>query len=664
MRAILMILHYISFTHMLFTNRVQREYQKKAKADYGINLYIVDANQIAEEADERIELQKVIYDSSGLSDFNSKNSIFDEKEKNLLYDLVSFGKSADIKLQIVEAYILQLIYCSNDIPQEKLIENCKQHFKTQENKQFYDKLLNRLRAEKKIIIANSQVKLTDKEKDSIKERYELINVDESIFIAGIDEILKRYEQSDKLEEYIFALKSIYSKNYNNSLSEGIADKDLHYLSRDFTNFIERNLDLSRFSGKSLSIDLFNFCDENKFLQKLCASKVFSEKTNLNRLENYIQTQKRLFIDTTIALYLLCFYFKPKSTYTNYYYKIATDLFNMCRNNNIKLYITDNYLKEVQTHVREAINLCPFTNLPNFDKLGEPRNIFYKFYINLKRESLVDGSFETFLYSCNFQETYQTLNINNVQTEKHLKDLGIIIQRIENEYDLEYSKKIIEEQQLEDGRKKTNFGLNNDAIMLEYLSDNDVDIHPLKPIFITWDRTFFAIYKKYFAQKPEAQRWLLFTPSQIIDYYALVNFSIDSETVSRELLAILSDEIIQNTHTLLDSLMIILNPNDEIGLEYTNRLAKMRDEQIYYPKPVTRMNDELEGKLVIDDVFYKLTKYYIQTSNLEMFKRIFTKKECIDDVMKIIEYAIQSSREMNKFDENIFESFNKIISNIS
>ena len=92
------------------TNKAIREYKRKAKTDFGINLEIIDSNQLAEESEEFIELQKTIYETSGLDNFKLKESTFDDKSENLIYDLVGFGESANIKLQIVEAFILQTLF--------------------------------------------------------------------------------------------------------------------------------------------------------------------------------------------------------------------------------------------------------------------------------------------------------------------------------------------------------------------------------------------------------------------------------------------------------------------------------------------------------------------------------------------------------------------------
>ena len=137
-------------------------------------------------------------------------------------------------------------------------------------------------------------------------------------------------------------------------------------------------------------------------------------------------------------------------------------------------------------------------------------------------------------------------------------------------------------------------------MFEFLGDNDIDTHSLQPIFVTWDKTLAKTQSKYFKNNPNSQRWIQFTPSQIIDYYSILNFSIDSDAITSDIIAVLSDDIIQNTHSLLDSLAVILNPENEVGLAYTNRLAQLRDNEIYkvrqssFPQVQT---EDIENELV-------------------------------------------------------------------
>lgn len=648
------------------TNKAIREYKRKAKTDFGINLEIIDSNQLAEESEEFIELQKTIYETSGLDNFKLKESTFDDKSENLIYDLVGFGESANIKLQIVEAFILQTLFENVKLAKDQIVDKCKSKFTSKENKQFYDKLITRLQSEKKIKIEGNQYELAENELKRIKDLLERINLDDDFFLKQIHTVLKKYDQQDFINEYVQHLKYIYSNNFNKKVRDELDgfESDTYIISRDFTNFIDANLGKSVHVGKSksLALELFKVCEENKYLQKTCASKVFSEQTNLNRLETYVNTKKKLFVDTSVALYSLCYFFDPKFKYDNFSFEIISSLLDYCKKNNLNLYIPEFYLWETHNHVRESINLIPFTTLPNFHKLGKSRNVFYNYYLAIYEKNHFVGSYEDFLNKFGFKK-YNKSQKHTELINNYLVNLNIVEYKLDFEYDIEESIKLFQEQLFSDNKFKTKFGLNNDAIMLEFLCDNDIEVHNQAPLFITWDRTFFKIQKKMFENRPTCQRWHIFTPGQLLDHYALLNFKIDSETITKELIAYLSDDIIQSTHTLLDSLTVILNPHNEVGLEYTNKLADIRDNEIYTAKHSSvNVSDELEGEFVIDDVFFKLTSYYRDPENksIELFQKIFTKKEYVNEVIDLINNTINHFYDYKKFDENIYSKFDNLI----
>lgn len=657
------------FYSKLLTNKVIRNYRKIALKDFGVNLEIIDANQIAEESEEFLVLQKTIYDTSGLADFKLKESIFENNERNFVFDLIGFGKPADIRLQIVEAYILQLLFDTRQLHLNDIILKCMAKFNAKENRVFYDKLLSRLQSSKKIYLNkdNDNFQLTVSEISRISNLHFQAQLDEDNFTKNIFSILKSYQQETNIDIYILHLKKIYSDNFNSDISDVInnsATSDLSGISRDFINYITKELS-SEYSAKKIALDLFNFCDENKFIQKICAGKVFSDQTNLNRLEDYANTQKRVFIDTSLALHALCYYYKPKCHYKNYFYHTTHSTLEFCKKNAIKLYIPEFYLWEAQNHIREAINLIPFTYLPSFQSLGKSRNVFYNFYVYLLNEGLEDNlNYESFLVKFGFKK-YDSYKTHNQFILKYLTDLGINKYILEYEYEIEDTVKMIQSQLIVDHKFKTKFGLNNDGIMIEFLGHDDSEVHPLKPVFITWDRTFFKIQSKYYLKNPTAQRWLLFTPSKFIDHYSLLNFSIDSESVTKEIISLLSDEIIQSTHTLLDSLIFLLNPNDEVGLEYTRRLAQIRDEEIYRVRENQVIPPEdFEGEAVIDDVFFKLTTHYREDDkDIDLLKKVFTKKNYVDTVINIIVEAVNVYYTLNQFDEAVISKFDVLIHEI-
>lgn len=653
------------------TNKVMREYKKMALTDYGINLELIEAKQIAEESEEYLELQKGIYDLSGLADFKVNESLFEDKNKNIIYELISFGKPADLRLHIVESFVLQLLFEKEGLDFNTIINSCMEKFNAKENSVFYEKLLARLRTSKKIKFDKNSAlyTLTSEEKNRIESLYKQSDLDKKSFVSSIHEILSKYHQEQNIDNYIRHLKKIYSDNFNSDLVDVInnsSSNDLSGISRDFINYISGTL-VTEYSSKDLALELFNYCDNNKYIQKLCAGKVFSEQTNLRRLEAYANSQKKLFIDTSIALYSLCYYYNPGCKYDNYFFRTTYSLLEFCRKNKLPLNIPENYLWEVQNHVRDALNLQPFTLLPEFHLLGRSRNVFYNFYLFISKDCSDDEklSFMEFLGNFGFNQ-YDSYKVHNKIIERYLDEVGINKYELGHQYDIEESKKIIQNQLFLDTKHKTKFGLNNDSIMLEFLADDNIDVHPLKPVFLTWDRTIFKVQPKYFEKFPTSQRWLLFTPSKLIDHYSLLSFSIDSETVTKEVIALLSDDIITNTHTLLDSLLFILNPNDEVGLEYTKRLANIRDEEIYKVRDNQIIPPEdIEGEAVIDDVFYKLTSHYRENENdIDKFKKVFTKKEYVDEVIQLIKAAITKYYETKHFDENTIVRFDELINKMT
>jgi hypothetical protein len=308
-------------------------------------------------------------------------------------------------------------------------------------------------------------------------------------------------------------------------------------------------------------------------------------------------------------------------------------------------------------------LIPFSQIPNFNKLGSSRNVLFNFYNWLVKSGEVDNekSFSEFLSDFGFNENSGQESFNSV-IEYSLSNTSILKQVIQKDYKIEESNKLFESALAKYFKNKTNFSRNCDSIMLEFLADKDIDIHPVQPVFLTWDKTFFEVHTKYIQKFPNAQNWLMLTPNKLVDVYALLKFSINSETVTENLLALISDDIIVNTHSLVDTLAYILNPNDEVGLEYTKQLASIREKEINqinsseYTPP-----ENYEGEAVIDDIFFNLTNRYKENLNmLDEFKAVFTKKEFMEDVIKILVNAIKEFYDTKQFNQSLYSDFDKIV----
>ncbi len=656
----------IYFYSKAMTNKRIRYFAAKAFDDFQIDLEFIDANRIAEESEEYIEIQRTLLELNELDKFNLKNSLFDDEQTNLVFDLISFGQVSDFKKHIIETFILQSLFTQNKLSKEKIIELCKNQFNTNENSIFYEKLINKLQTEKKITksIDKTTLRLSSEEELRIKHLKKKFKLEEDLFLKNLTNILQKYNQVVNLNDYINQLKVIYTNNFNTNISDILNNSsslDLSGISREFINFIKTRLSNS-VQAKELAKLLIRLCDESKFIQKICASKVLGAKTNYNRLETYINTKKRVFIDTSIAINAICYYYFPKSTFENYFYNTSKNLIQFARKNKISLYIVERYIWEVQNHVKEAFNILPFTNLPAFEKLGKSRNAFYNFYQNLVLESNHDDiSFEDFLNNFGFKNSTTTKSFNS-KIENFLSELGIEKIVIEKGYNIKETNWLFQNELLNTKKFKTKFALENDSIMVEFLADKDTNIHPLQPVFSTWDKTFFNVWEKYLNEYPNAQRWFMFTPSRLIDHYALLKFSINEETVSKEMLAIISDDIISGTHTLLDSIMYIFNPNDEVGLVYTNKLAEIRDNEILRIKTNQLIPPEdFEGEAVIDDIFFKLTSHYQDSDDyINLFKKVFTRKDFVSKVIDVLTQEVANFYKDTRISEKLFNVFDELI----
>ena len=81
---------------------------------------MLDAKRIAAQAQNNPELYKSILTNSGYNTISVKTKEISDKDK-LFYDLVGFGEAADVKLKIVEAYILQCLFDEGQLTKDELI---------------------------------------------------------------------------------------------------------------------------------------------------------------------------------------------------------------------------------------------------------------------------------------------------------------------------------------------------------------------------------------------------------------------------------------------------------------------------------------------------------------------------------------------------------------
>lgn len=282
-------------------------------------------------------------------------------------------------------------------------------------------------------------------------------------------------------------------------------------------------------------------------------------------------------------------------------------------------------------------------------------------MHLRNKENYDESFATFINEFGIKEEAPKDSFNS-HIKQFLSNLNIEEEEIPKEYPIAELNGYFDDYLKKNYKTKTNFAKNCDSIMFAFLADNDIEVHQLEPIFLTWDKSFQEIQKKYNNYYPSSQKWLNITPNKYIDSNSLLKFSIDNETLTDNLLAFISDDIVLNTHSLIDSLALILNPNDVVGLEFANKLAKLREDEINkIASSEVHIPENFEGDAILDDVVFNITDHYKSSDYFSDFKKLFTNKRLVDRILGLINNSITDFYSTKEINKEVYEKFDELIS---
>ncbi len=650
--------------------------QKLSKQKFGIFLEIIEANKLAQIAVQYNALSDLLVSLNDLPKYQGESNFFKDSKVKAFYDLMSFGKSTDIKYSIVKCFVLNCILNTSRISKTQLLENLNQHFNSKINPDYFENFLRRLVFENKIRYTGIHIELTENEANRIHDVLENYKIEEAVLIRGVTEALTQVNNSANVDQIIIKLAQIYESNYSINMGE-FTNRDSNITDfQSATNNLKTLL--SSHCQKETDIDklikvLMTITDKSEILSRIAAGEVFSKVNDPERLEEYITkniNNKDIFLDTNIIIYALCVHYEHDADYDDYKYTIVKQLLTFVQENNLNLKTIRRYAIETTNYLKEALSIIPFTRLPKFESLGVSKNIFYKFYLHLKDNSLLrEGitSFEAFLKEFKFHFG-QGKNDSAFKSSMEflLRSLQIEIEDIPDYYTAKTCNMIIEDLKMSGKKPKSHSAVLNDAIMFLRLGDPNVDINPIEPIFCTSDLSLIRARKVFFETFPNCTKWFMFTPTRLMDHFSMMNFRIKPGTVSTDVLAILDQDYSfqQMTHSLLDSILIIINPNNEVGLRYTNKLAELREKEILeVDNRPESFQDFGTEKTSIDLIFFTLFSNYItqkDQSRLTSFKLLFTQEQYFDDIFSLIAEEKKYVLEHSKTSDNLIAKMDEII----
>lgn len=666
------------FYNQPLTNGQVLNYKKFAKDNYNITLDLIEANSIAETAEVFSSISDLLYK---LADFDkyrgSDDDFFDSPRVRSFYDLMSFGSSTNIKANIIKSFILYFLCDKSQIDQKDLLEAIDKHFETKLDPSYLESLLRRMSSEGLTTFNEEKIELRDKEKQRLLKLLENYGNEEALLRKDLTWILSKYNLQQLLEEILKKLTELYESNYAINLGEFTKREthihDFQTATKDFNEFLKSKMENPELS-ENLTTELLEIAEKSELLSRIALGQVYSKVSDPDRLQDYItrhNNNKTIFLDTNFLIVALCVFYEPEANYDNYHFKIAKRFLKYVRQNGLHLVVVKTYMHETAKLFVEALNIIPFTKIPHFEALGGSSNILYRFYKHLKDYSLLhlpNETFEEFLKEFKFEikDGYDEYNYNE-QMEWLLKQMEIDVE-IPERYDLNKTKEIIEQDLKEHDRYKSKFAINNDAIMFRRLGDSDTDVNPIDPIFCTWDMSLFRVRRLYFQEYPNTTRWLMYTPTRLMDHFSMMKFQIPKGSLINEVLSILEVDYAfqEKTQTLLDTMVTIINPSSDIGLQYSTKLIELQQSEILQldEQPeniVEESNENTPLDIIFKDLFIRYSREGEGT--FHTFKQIFTKTEYFERTFVILDEEIKNFKDLGYSSHSLFDKFDTMINEI-
>ncbi|MGE7777763.1 hypothetical protein ACQKLP_23815 [Chitinophaga sp. NPDC101104] len=673
---------YFFYSHPISEEKVN-ELELAAFSKHKIRLQIIDPKKIAAAAKRFPEISDVIRVQYGLDPIKDDNV---SENDRMLYDFISFGsRTAEIKNQIIKFFIIHKIYQQDIVDRASIISLCCEHFGNSDSR-FFGRIFESL-IDSGVLIAsstkNGEFILAKDEVSRIDALKAQFLLQEQKLDADIKMLLEKFGvQTDFSAQVIDQIRILFESNFNVDKQE-ILDKAYNLEEgetltsfKKFFNYIKRIASGSSEKAKLLCKRLLETCRENDILQRLSAGKLFSSFTNPDIIRNYVnQAERIVFVDTQIALYALCYYFE-QSDYPNPFYQSVKDLLTIkIKQNGISLQFYHNYVNEVAYHLKEALLLIPYEESGLLDGLGGSNNVFFNYYLYLKSEDLLPDNIDSlseFIYdgfelkeSDAFHKRF--FNIADGLLQERLKSIGIetYSYALHGQADeFEASKQVIRDCLLEKEKERPDPTINNDANMLSILFDEEVSVN--EPIFVSWDQIMFAARKRYYEYYPGSRLWHWFTPNQFITHISLLNFSINSSTITREILSLFDNDfsLYRKSHQLLDTISKIVNVRNETGRKYIKVIKELKRDYIFEVDRELEMGEMITEQVYpIEDLIVSLTKHYTfedKFYNLEQFKILFTLDNIFDKVRDYFENEMVFYKTHKKNTKDYINRMNELI----
>lgn len=570
----------------------------KAEIYFGINLEIFDANTISQLASLYPSIKEFAYGAHNIN-VEKKLNITDKQTK-ILFDVLTLDQnSIEIKRNFINSYIFSFLYANPESTLEEIFDYINPHINYCLSKEYIEKELNFLKSKKHLVTPTDKrhFRLSDEKTAEINDIFNNVAVQENELTVKLEDFISRYGIASDGSELISMLYKLYQANYTIDIEEikNTNDSFSASIRKNFNDlivfFIKKGFEEE--SAKKASKELLRMCQENDYLNKLSSTHLFNNLYSSNKLEKYINTKsQKVFVDTQILIRLVSVIYDDEIEYQDIAMQSVKLLYKTFSKfkERIILISSYDYVDEVAGHLYEAFKLQRFLRLPFVAKLGKSKNVFYNTFIELKEKELLDES-EDF---ADFIEELLDEDISGLSEEDFLdiakERISEILEQLNFEliYHQSYQnylqiKKEYEMSLAYQAKYRSYKARENDLRTILHLStkenhSTDESGNINEPFLITWDSAFYTFRKELLKAHKELSYWYIYSPLKFVDRLAVMNFQLNPESISLNIVALTETNFNYSTKTtsFLDVISSFFNTQDVSKLTIIHKLAKLKE----------------------------------------------------------------------------------------
>ena len=641
--------------------RLIAQAREKVLGDINLSdsIEVFSAGAITDELEEELAMplksegiSLLFYDSEKLKNLRQFDELLegpssvkkDEIDPSFFDYLAMSNDSSDIKNGFFYSLLLMELFHQGSVTEAFFIKMCSEKYSREESD--VKRALKELRKEERItgLQKGGLFSLSCDERRKIESAIRESREEEGAFIDSFNQIVDRYGIKDK-DGLLECLKKRYLSKYIVSSkfeeSENDQERKADHSRCSLADFLK---DMEESQRGKLFDELKTLCGRSGYLDQYGLIHSFLNLFRSKQYEGYLAHKEYcVYLDTPLVVDFICamstYRKDEKVEWEDDEFTSAEDLFSFCSKNRIIFYVPYDYLVEAMGEFKKALQFDVFCRFPSLPIPAETANVFYNFYLQVRREretqdsSEVFFSFDLFAKQLGFKITrfddpnFDVENMGNLRfllDRLGCKTLGKIDTRalpfsIKEEVEESYSVLLADK-----NKNKSLSAIRSDVRQAIHLADrvkNGADAEQ-EFYLVSWDNSLYDLRNEVCKRMGlVGHKYYIFRPRELAQKLAFRRFAINKESVSNEVFTYASNtfKVKEKIRSLFDN---ILNPffasYDKSNAVFVQEVLKMQQACLESEERDSPRSDKTALENIFVSIISELPKQQCTLNNLKEF----------------------------------------------